>query len=790
MNRFVAALACLFFFFGAKAQICDSLSIIIRTDKFSNETSWRLSNLTKDSVIAQRSNQDLENDSFYESKFCLDPSYCFQIELFDSFGDGLQDPGFYQILLNGQVLREGSGFGFLEAIEINCGPGSTCTNAILITEGQYAIRLTEPWFVFTPLDTGSYTISTCGLNDCDTQLWVYDNCEGLVLSQDQAGSIYFDDNEGGCGQQAQITQALLEPGQQYYLRLGSAGNNCLDSIYFKLQYNGPIKGCTRAEACNFNPFANVDDGSCLMPGHPDCPGAPDLSVSQIVLRNSIFLDTINNIEQCAIEEACLRGYGRRDILRFSTHIANEGQQDYYVGKLSDNRGQFNADNCHGHLHYENYAEYILFDEFGRLVPVGFKNGFCLTDLSCNEGIEKKYHCGNMGLTAGCQDVYLSDLDCQWIDVTDLIDGNYILAIRINWNEQPDLLGRNEENFSNNWAQVCFRLYRENGILKFQIEDSCVPYSDCSGQLYGRAIPDCKGVCNGISRRGDLDENLVLSEVDLDHYLEAVVLGDLQAESCYELHRDGKISIFDAALLQNCLLEGSDHEHGPGVLHDHCNFPAGIDNPHDTAFIFIKGFEREQKYFDMELLLPQSGLKAFQLQLTGMEISEVQNLSGLAVDLQYNPGNGAVAGIFSDNLGMSKQASKQSFLRFHYEGMLADSICLESDLEMIDLDLERISAVNVTHCIAVSGSVSTFEPRAAINYKLYPNPSSKQAIFSIERQNDESYFLQISNLSGQQIRHFYIRENTFVLNTGSLARGIYYFRLYNSEKSVFGKLMVQ
>ncbi len=34
-------------------------------------------------------------------------------------------------------------------------------------------------------------------------------------------------------------------------------------------------------------------------------------------------------------------------------------------------------------------------------------------------LARRYNCGNMGITAGCSDIYSSALDCQWIDVTDL-----------------------------------------------------------------------------------------------------------------------------------------------------------------------------------------------------------------------------------------------------------------------------------------------------------------------------------------------------------------------------------
>ena len=91
-----------------------------------------------------------------------------------------------------------------------------------------------------------------------------------------------------------------------------------------------------------------------------------------------------NETDCYIEEGCPNGYGARELVRFTTHIKNIGDLDYYIGVLSQgDNNQFEWGDCHGHWHHNGYAKYDLFDMDGNLLPIGFKNG-CVMDLSAAE----------------------------------------------------------------------------------------------------------------------------------------------------------------------------------------------------------------------------------------------------------------------------------------------------------------------------------------------------------------------------------------------------------------------
>jgi hypothetical protein len=276
-----------------------------------------------------------------------------------------------------------------------------------------------------------------------------------------------------------VGAALLEGGVEYWVRIGDDGGDCNETIDFSITYNGAIVGCMDPNNCHYNPLATVA-GSC-----EPCTDGPDLVVRQDVFQSSMYLSSMNVAQgDCYIEELCMNGYGERDIIRFTTHILNIGNLDYYIGNPTDNPDQFDTDNCHGHTHYAGYAAYQLYDTEGTEIPIGFKNGFCVMDLECSGGGTAQYGCSTMGISSMCGDIYSSGLSCQWIDITDVDTGLYTFVITTNWDQDPDGLGHHELDYTNNWAQACIYIGRDgNGDIFYNQVEDCQPYVDCNGQIY-------------------------------------------------------------------------------------------------------------------------------------------------------------------------------------------------------------------------------------------------------------------------------------------------------------------
>jgi hypothetical protein len=224
----------------------------------------------------------------------------------------------------------------------------------------------------------------------------------------------------------------------------------------------------------------------------DSRGCPDLIVNGNVLH-SAYLDTETfSSSDCAFQEGEVGGTGPRRLLKFPYQTPNLGHGSLIVGDPLDpaNSDLFVWAPCHGHFHFRNYAAYRLwkpadFATFQQLeaqhpdmlsadiiaayglTPIfGTKKGFCVADafpapdfpggtrdqrtyLLCGTATVH----GNQGISVGWADEYVARLDGQWIDVTDVPDGGYVLDVETN----PDHVFQ-EERYDNNEAFVSVNIH--------------------------------------------------------------------------------------------------------------------------------------------------------------------------------------------------------------------------------------------------------------------------------------------------------------------------------------------
>ncbi len=300
---------------------CEGLTTVIaymETGMFGQETSWTLHDYNQQVVL---SGGNYPSNAAITSETCLEDG-CYFLTMYDSFGDGW-DVGQLTFLINGEMqiftLSQGSYGQGVVSVNADCSefeppiPGCTdpealnynpqaneddgscvtsgpvndlCEGALPLEEGTQVIDNTYAfnnvgiwgecwnsgsgegeqssiWYTFTtPSDPAAISIvaSPDGTNTfTDTQFGLFAECGGDMIACDGNGgqglfsAFYFE-----CGD--------LEPNTTYILVVdgwfGDAGT-CL--LTYEVEVCGPVEGCTDPEALNFNPQAEIEDGSCTYP---------------------------------------------------------------------------------------------------------------------------------------------------------------------------------------------------------------------------------------------------------------------------------------------------------------------------------------------------------------------------------------------------------------------------------------------------------------------------------------------------------------------------------------------
>jgi len=184
-------------------------------------------------------------------------------------------------------------------------------------------------------------------------------------------------------------------------------------------------------------------------GKPDMVMDPQRFVAQMEIVDRRFEPT-----DCAIAEGVVGGSGYRRLLRFDTVVMNRGDGDLVVGDRSDPNNPyapyFVFHECHGHYHIKHFSTYELLTLDGAVVVAGTKQGFCFEDSFKYEdgGKSAGYDCHDQGITSGWGDWYYKQLVGQWIDITGVPEGTYIVRVRLNTGDSAPLFDEGANRYPN------------------------------------------------------------------------------------------------------------------------------------------------------------------------------------------------------------------------------------------------------------------------------------------------------------------------------------------------------
>jgi lysyl oxidase len=236
--------------------------------------------------------------------------------------------------------------------------------------------------------------------------------------------------------------------------------------------------------------AAAQQGPC---GVPVGPLQPDLIIDQGLLASQIFVSEEKfTSKSCSVVEGVVTKPGTQVVLRFNSSSPNIGQADMYIGDPNQCPALFEFSDCHQHLHFKNYTAYRLWTVTGYLYWVamrdanapadsginaqlldaatasgdlisGHKQGFCMVDSAPylnGAGPAKYLSCSsNQGISIGWEDIYPPQLPDQFIQITGLAEGDYVVENQVNPTQMLP-----ESNYANNFAAVKIHYTPRHGSI--------------------------------------------------------------------------------------------------------------------------------------------------------------------------------------------------------------------------------------------------------------------------------------------------------------------------------------
>eukprot|EP00457_Paulinella_chromatophora_P001396 gb/GEZN01001398.1/.p1 GENE.gb/GEZN01001398.1/~~gb/GEZN01001398.1/.p1 ORF type:complete len:885 (-),score=75.81 gb/GEZN01001398.1/:423-3011(-) len=229
--------------------------------------------------------------------------------------------------------------------------------------------------------------------------------------------------------------------------------------------------------------------------------------NSIVFNTRVFTPDSCAVQECLAVPAGAEKEFAKKLMRFDTNVRNIGAS--WKPPTPESRPDlFEWSRCHGHYHFENFAGFELFDFDGTVLsPLSSgKLAYCMED-----SVQSLFNpdvpcfgvstCADQGLQFGWTDTYPADLDCQWIDLTNLvvdpINGRWVVySVCVNTNRDFQ-----EDTFTNNCVKFPVWIppqVDENArVYKDFFKESVFKQSKCAlltAEMLAQAQLDLPRVC--------------------------------------------------------------------------------------------------------------------------------------------------------------------------------------------------------------------------------------------------------------------------------------------------------
>ena len=338
------------------------------TDNYPGETTWTITD--DQGTVLFSGGPYSETQSTFSLDACL-PAGCYDLTVFDSYGDGLQ----YQGVVGNYTLSDNQG-NVLVSMVAGGNFGASATDQFCLTASGTPGCTDNTACNFDPsatTDDGSCEFTSCAgctdVNACnyDAAATIDDgscestSCAGCTnpsaCNYDATATI----DDGSC----QLPDGCTDAGACNYDPSAVCDNGSCEFT--------SCAGCTNPSACNYNAGASIDDGSCVLPSvtyylDSDGDGFGDAAVSQVACSAPIGYVTDNT--DCDDSNADMYPNGPST----ETGIDNDCNGTVDPDELAPCMGDFNGDGN------RNISDMLMMLEFFGC------SGNCQGDLNQDQNV--------------------------------------------------------------------------------------------------------------------------------------------------------------------------------------------------------------------------------------------------------------------------------------------------------------------------------------------------------------------------------------------------------------------